>query len=280
MEYRMRGGRPHGSGTVVVFHGGHMRAQLALGEDVFTEAGFRVLVPSRPGYGRTPLVPGSADVTVADFTDAVARLCRDCGLDQVAAVVGISAGARTALTMAARHPGLVRRVILLSPVGFLPWPDRRTRLGGRIVFHPGIEALTWALVRTTIHFAPGSALRLLTRDLSLLPVGQVLARLTPADRTTLTGLYASMRSGRGFAADLLPLADCTARVVQPTLIVATRNDRAVPFAHARSLAAAITRSELVESRADSHLIWFGSDYPAIAAKIRAVLLTDPQRASE
>lgn len=268
VEYRMHG---DGSGTVLVFHGGHMRAQLALGEDVFTDAGFTVLIPSRPGYGRTPLTTGA---TAADFTDTTARLCRDLGVDQVAAVVGISAGGRTALTMAARHPDLVQRVILQSPVGFLPWPDRRTRLGGRVLFHPAVEAVTWALLRTAIRFTPGPALRLLTRDLSLLPVGQVLAHLSAADRATLTDLYTSMRSGRGFVADMLPVADCTAHISQPTLIIATRNDRSVPFAHAQSLATAIPRAELVESRADSHMIWFAPDYPAIAAQIRAFLLAD------
>ena len=272
VEYRMHGDGP---GTVLVFHGGHMRAQLALGEDVFTDAGLRVLIPSRPGYGRTPLTgPSMAAATVADFTDTIARLCRDLGVDQVAAVIGISAGGRTALTMAARHPGLVQRVILQSPVGFLPWPDRRTRLGGRLLFHPAVEAVTWALVRTAIRFAPAPTLRLLTRDLSLLPAGQVLAQLSAADRATLTRLYASMRSGRGFVTDMLPVADCTAHISQPALIIATRNDRSVPFAHAQSLTAALPQAELVASRADSHMIWFAPDYPAIAAQIRAFLLTD------
>ncbi|PZG21041.1 alpha/beta fold hydrolase [Nonomuraea aridisoli] len=151
VEYRMTGDGP---GTVVVFHGGHLRARLALGEDVFIDAGFRVLVPSRPGYGRTP----SSSVT--GFTDVIAGLCRDLGIDQVAAVVGVSAGGRTALTMAARHPDLVRRVILQSAVGFLPWPDRRTRLGGRVVFHPRVEGATWALLRQALRFAPERALRL------------------------------------------------------------------------------------------------------------------------
>jgi pimeloyl-ACP methyl ester carboxylesterase len=52
----------------------------------------------------------------------------------------------------------------------------------------------------------------------------------------------------------------TADVCQPTLVVATRNDGGVPFAHAQSLAAAIRRAELVESRADSHFIWLGADW--------------------
>ncbi|MFC5827258.1 alpha/beta fold hydrolase [Nonomuraea insulae] len=129
-------------------------------------------------------------------------------------------------------------------------------------------------MRTAIRFAPASALRLLTRDLSLLPVRQVLAQLSAADRGTLTHLYTSMRSGRGFVADMLPVTDCTAHISQPTMIIATRNDRSVPFAHAQSLTAALPQAELVESHADSHMIWFAPDYPAIAAQIRAFLLTD------
>lgn len=60
-----------------------------------------------------------------------------------------------------------------------------------------------------------------------------------------------------------------------TLVVATRNDAAVPMAHAESLVNAIPRAELVESQADSHLIWFGKDSPAVANKIRSFLLSQP-----
>jgi pimeloyl-ACP methyl ester carboxylesterase len=61
--------------------------------------------------------------------------------------------------------------------------------------------------------------------------------------------------------------DCAARVSQPALIIASRHDRSVSFAHAKSLAAAMPRAELVTSQADSHMIWFGPDYPRIAARI-------------
>ncbi|MCF6467817.1 alpha/beta hydrolase [Nonomuraea sp. MG754425] len=261
VEYRLEG---EGPATVVVFHGGHMRAGLALGEEVFADAGFAVLAPSRPGYGRTPPATGS---TAAGFADTIAELCRALGIERVAAVVGVSAGGRTALTMAARHPHLVERVILQSAVGFLPWPDRRTLLGGRVVFDPRVEGGTWAAIRSLIRAAPSLGLRLLVRDLSVLPARQVVAGLSGEERAALAGLFRLMRSGRGFVADLLPVPDCAARVGQPALVIATRHDRSVPFAHAESLVAAMPDAELVDSRADSHMIWFGPDYPRIAAKI-------------
>jgi hypothetical protein len=73
VEYRLDGIGPQ---TVVVFHGGHMRAGLALGEEVFIASGHRVLIPSRPGYGRTPLATG---ITPAAFADVTAELCGDLG---------------------------------------------------------------------------------------------------------------------------------------------------------------------------------------------------------
>ncbi|MFI9561580.1 alpha/beta fold hydrolase [Nonomuraea endophytica] len=269
VEYRLEGsleGRDHR--TVLVLHGGHLRAGLALGEEVFADAGFTVLVPSRPGYGRTPLSTGT---TPAGFADATAQLCRSLGVERLAAVVGISAGGRTALMLAALHSHLVERVILQSAVAFLPWPDRLMRLGGRAVFNARTEAGTWAIMRSLIHLAPALGLRLLLRSLSALPARQVLAGLSPAERATLTTLFTLMRSGHGFVADMLPVPDCAAQVHQPALVIATRHDRSVPFAHAESLASLLPNAELVESRADSHMIWFGPDYPRIATKIRAFL---------
>ncbi|MEV6041228.1 alpha/beta hydrolase [Nonomuraea sp. NPDC052116] len=265
VEYRLEGDGPR---TVVVFHGGHMRAGLALGEEVFADAGLTVLAPSRPGYGRTPMTTGT---TPAGFADATAQLCQTLGIERLAAVVGISAGGRTALTMVARHPHLVERVILQSAVGFLPWPDRLTPLGGRVVFNARVEAGTWAILRSLVRLAPSLGLRLLLHDLSILPARQVLAGLSAAERATLAGLFTVMRSGSGFVADMLPVPDCAAQVSQPTLVIATRNDRSVPFAHAESLAAAMPNAELVDTRADSHMIWFGPDHPRIAAKIRDFL---------
>ena len=55
VEYRLD---RRGDAVVVVFHGGHVRAGLAVGEEVFAAAGCTILAPSRPGYGRTPLSTG------------------------------------------------------------------------------------------------------------------------------------------------------------------------------------------------------------------------------
>jgi pimeloyl-ACP methyl ester carboxylesterase len=269
VEYRLE---QRADPTVVVLHGGHQRAGLALGEGVFADAGYTVLAPSRPGYGRTPVSTGTS---VAGFADVTRALCAHLGIARVAAVVGTSGGGPTAVAMAARHPDLEQRLILQCGVGPLPWPDRRARLGARVMFAGGSEQVTWWAVRTLLRLAPETGLRLWLGQLSTLPARDVMAALRPEDRVTLRALFDQMRSGRGFRNDLRPTPDVTADVTQPTLVIGTRHDGGVPFAHAQALAANIRHAELVESHADSHLIWLGPDWPAIAATIRAFLTTDP-----
>jgi pimeloyl-ACP methyl ester carboxylesterase len=269
MEYRLE---RRGEAAVVVFHGGHVRAGLALGEEAFAAAGYTVLVPSRPGYGRTPLSTGTS---VQGYTDAVRALCGHLGIARVAAVVGISGGGPTAATFAARHGDLGERLILFSAVGWLPYPDRRTRLGAYVAFAAMTEHLTWGGVRTLARLSPDRCLRLMLRNLSTRPVDEVVAALSDDDRGMLLALFAQMRSGRGFLNDLRPTPDVTARIDQPTLVIATRTDRGVPFAHAQSLASTIRHAELLESHADTHFIWLGADWPAIVERIRAFLETSP-----
>jgi pimeloyl-ACP methyl ester carboxylesterase len=269
VEYRLD---RRGEAVVVIFHGGHVRAGLALGEEVFAAAGSTLLAPSRPGYGRTPLSTGSS---VEAYTDVVRALCTELGLTRIRAVVGVSGGGPTAATMAARHAHLVERLILVSAVGWLPFPDRRTRLGAHVGFAARTEAVTWAGIHALARVAPDVCLRLMMRSLSTLPVGEVVAALRTEDRDLLLALFTQMRSGRGFLNDLRPTPDLTARIDQPTLVIATRTDGGVPFAHAQSLASTIRNAQLVESRAHTHFVWLGPDWPAIAQRIRLFLDTDP-----
>lgn len=261
-----------GDATVVVFHGGHMHAGLALGEDVFSDLSYTVLVPSRPGYGKTPVTTGGSPDR---FVHVVRQLSERLGIERIAAVVGISAGGPTAIAMASRYPQVVQRLILQSAVGTLPWPDRRTRIGAHIVFNGVTEKVTWTLVRGLMRRAPNAGLRLLLRDLSTKPTGQVTAALEDKDRATLLALFTRMRSGQGFLNDLRNGPAPTPAISQPTLIVASRHDASVPPAHAEALASGISHAELVVSEADSHFIWFGVDYPVITDRMRRFLGSDP-----
>lgn len=269
VEYRWEG---PGDATVIVLHGGHTRAGLSLGEDTYTERGYAVLALSRPGYGRTPLRTGTSP---SGFADVVAELCGHLGIDSVAAVVGISAGGRTALALASRHPQLVPRLVLESSVGFGAYPDRRTRIAAKVVFNARTENVTWGAVRALLRFAPTTGLRLMLGELSTKPASEVVAALGDEERARLVELFSRMRSGSGFRNDIDNTRAVTPEVIdQPTLVVASRADGGVPFSHAESLAANIPGAELFVSGADSHVGWFG-DYAAAANRIGRFLDVAP-----
>ncbi|MFI1532296.1 alpha/beta fold hydrolase [Streptomyces griseus] len=260
---------------IVVLHGGHMRAGLSLGEKLYGAAGYSLLVPSRPGYGATDLSVGAAP---EGFADAVAVLCGLLGIDQVEACAGVSAGGPTAVALAARHPDLVRRLVLESAVGPLSWPGAGTRRLGRVVFSPRSEGAVWRLTRWLLERRPEAALSMLLAELTTGRPQDVLDQLSGEHRAEVIALLSSMRSGRGFVNDLAQLGGgrrfWEGRVAQPALVIASRRDGSVPYAHAVELARTLPRAELVDSEAAGHFVWFGPDRNHIEQLITEFLAQD------
>jgi pimeloyl-ACP methyl ester carboxylesterase len=95
--------------------GGGFDQGLANAVDLVGE-GFRIIAPSRFGYLRTP-VP--RDASPAAQADAHAALLSELNISR-AIVVGVSAGARSAVELALRHPNRVSALILISPATYSP----------------------------------------------------------------------------------------------------------------------------------------------------------------
>lgn len=95
IEYRVVG---QGQ-AVLVLNGGHTNCNSPLGhESFFLKGGYQLIIPSRPGYGKTP---SSSLVGLLDYLS----------LERVI-VIGISGGGPTSLQLAGRHPARVNKVIL------------------------------------------------------------------------------------------------------------------------------------------------------------------------
>lgn len=257
VEYRLVPGAPD---CVIVFHGGHMRAGLSLGEAALIDAGYTVLTPSRPGYGQTSLAAGPGP---AAFAATTARLCSRLGLSRILAVVGVSSGGPTAVAMAAQHPEQVRSLIQHAARSSLPFPSGATRAIARVAFDPRTEAGTWSVTRRLMRRAPQAGLRLMMGSLSTLPPRLVVEDLAPHERRTLVAAFASMRSGAGFSVDVSHRVDpaLERQVTQPTLIVASPTDGQVGWEHAEQLVRNIPQSAFWTSPSLSHLLWFGSGGP-------------------
>jgi len=256
IEYRLE---RRGDATALILHGGHMSARCRFNEEAFLEAGYSVLVTSRPGYGRTAV---SAGPSAPEFAIRLAGLCRLLSLSNLT-VVGISLGARSAMTLAAFYPELVQRVILMCPTSFGPWPDPRGCWLGYAAFAPGVQRATRGTLHYLLRKDPERYLAGILENLTTLD-GEVAVRRLGADIRKVTEFLLCCRSGRGFMIDLRAPTDVSSDVAQPTLILATRNDGAVSFDHAEYLAATLHDSTLVEVDTPTHLLWLGdgSDHTA------------------
>jgi 3-oxoadipate enol-lactonase len=102
---------------VLLLHAGIADSRMwAPQVEALTAAGHRALAPDLPGFGQTPLVPGTVDY-VAHVTAL---------LDGPTAVVGCSFGGRVALevALAVEQPELVERLVLVgSGVGRWEWSE-------------------------------------------------------------------------------------------------------------------------------------------------------------
>jgi pimeloyl-ACP methyl ester carboxylesterase len=113
IEYSLAGNGP----AVLMVHGagGGYDQGLDIGEPLI-QKGFRLIAVSRFGYLRTPL---PKDASPEAQADAHVSLLDTLGIPR-AAVVGVSAGAPSALQFALRHPDRCAALALLSPALYVP----------------------------------------------------------------------------------------------------------------------------------------------------------------
>lgn len=264
IEYREAGS---GTETVLLFHGGHMRATSDSGEIFFVENDYRVLIPSRPGYGRTPL---SAGKDVADFADMMAEFIKSLHISKVT-VVGISGGGPTALQFGQRHPKHVKALILQSAVGHDGWPATKTRRGANIVFNPVTEKFTWTFMRTCFTLFPQAALKFMLRSLSTKSPEEALQTIRGERRIAMIQVLKQLHSGHGFLNDIRYTVGNVKDISAPTLIIHSRYDGSVDLSHPQYLAEQIPQSTLFMSEAENHMFWYSDYYPEIKDEMKRFL---------
>lgn len=89
-------------------------------------SGIRLIIPDRPGYGRSQRLADGVAPTIALYADDCAAVLDHLGVLD-AAVAGWSAGGRVVLALATRRPELVRSVAMIAT----PAPDEHVAwIGG------------------------------------------------------------------------------------------------------------------------------------------------------
>jgi pimeloyl-ACP methyl ester carboxylesterase len=264
IEYRIVGeGSP-----ILVLNGGHTNCNSPLGhEPFFLREGYRLIIPSRPGYGKTPSASGRK---AEAFADTLVGLLDELHFEQVI-VVGISAAGPTALQLAGRHPERVKKLILQNAVTGGKFPSFGIRLGAYMVFNPLVERITWAIFRAFARTAPMTALKMMMGSLSVLNPAQVVMTMTPEQRQAALAFLLASRSGFGFMHDLQHVCGDLRRITAPTLVIASKYDGSMDLSHAHYAADYISNAELYVAPSESHLMWFSACNTDIEATMRAFL---------
>lgn len=204
----------------------------------------QVIAIDLPGYGESDRpAPSSFAYDYPAFAHVVVEVLDQVGLDRVA-LFGHSMGGGVALTIAARSPERVERLVLECPAIYpLPMPAEAKlilhRTIGRFLFHNAISK--WEIKRQMRkqHFKDTS---LVTDEL----VDHVWARLNRAG-----GRDAAWSTLRTFASLSNQTAD-PMRVRAPTLLLWGDEDRMIPLSHGKRLAQAIPGATLRIVPASGH----------------------------
>jgi pimeloyl-ACP methyl ester carboxylesterase len=213
--------------------------------------GVRIIAPSRFGYLRTPI---PADASPAAQADAHVALLDALKIDKAIAL-GISAGARSALELALRHPDRVTALILIVPGTYAPSSPvavEGSRASAFVLWlvNIGADFIWWALEK----------LRplILVRFIGIPP--DQFARASRAERVRVRQILRNIeplsRRVRGINIDsnpgLHPLQLMTIKA--PTLIISARDDLFNTAPAAQFAASRIPRAKLIIFDAGGHLL--------------------------
>ncbi|MCA9641036.1 MAG: alpha/beta hydrolase, partial [Myxococcales bacterium] len=190
------------------------------------EEDFRVITPDLPGFGESEKPPLSRFSYNFDaFADCVAGLYSGLGVGR-AALVGHDLGGSIAIAIAARHPELVSRLVVINPTCFVTSADYSRRLAA------------WPLLGGLMfkQFLGRTSFRSYFRE-----------RLTgggPIDSERLDHYYDCFNTpaARGSALatlrateDTRPIIADTARVAVPSLVIWGRHDKLCPSGFGQKL---------------------------------------------
>jgi pimeloyl-ACP methyl ester carboxylesterase len=248
-----------GSGpAVVLLHGQPGNAQDWVDVVDLLPDGVRIVVPDRPGYGRT----GGSALSIADNAREVLALMDELGIPSATVAAHSWAGA-IALQLAENYTDRVDALALAASVG----PGAVTALDRILATRYAGEALAWSGTRV-VRRALGQTR---ARDLVARRFG---ARVPDAMRSSLDGA-----AWRSFVVEqramILELPGIVARlgdVRALTSVIAGDRDHIVPLNIASALAAGIPRSRLVVVHGVGHAL--PHEAPEVVANELAALASD------
>ena len=265
VEYTLAGNGP----VALVCHGTSQDCYSIHGFEPLIKAGFSLLIPSRPGYGRTPLEVGRSSAQAAEALTALL----DCLHIQTCSVIAVSGGGPTGIALAANHPRRIERLVLMAAVS---QPEERVHepsYKSQMAFYGPSHGMQWAMLRLMSNLSPRAMARQTMAIFSTHNPDDAMHRLTPEGIEAIRQFYQGHSSRKGALNDATHTAgpELLQAIKVPVLIVHSREDRAVPFTHAEWSMRNISQANLCVAGFTGHFIWVDPDYPRINAQMAAFL---------
>jgi pimeloyl-ACP methyl ester carboxylesterase len=213
--------------------------------------GFHVIAPSRFGYLHTPI---PLDASPAAQADAHAALLSELNISK-AIVVGVSAGARSAVELAIRYPNRVAALVLIVPGTYSPASPVSVEASR------GSEFVFW-LVNTGADFTWWAAEKLapsvLIRFVGVRP--ELVATSSKAEQDRVMGIVRSIEPlslrfpgiNLDSNPDLHPLP--LEKIAAPTLIISARDDLFNTLPAAEFATSKIPGAKLIVYDSGGHLM--------------------------
>lgn len=265
IEYTLVGNGP----VILNCHGTSSNCYSTAGVAPLVEAGFSILTPSRPGYGRTPLKVGES--TTAAASALIALL--DCLEIESCMVMATSGGGPTGIALTANFPHRVTRLVLVEAISQPEIRAEESSYKNQITFYGPMHNVIWTMLQLISRLSPRSMARQTMMTFSTHDPDDVMKQLTQEDINTICRFYQGSSSRIGALNDLTHTVGkiLLQKILVPTLVIHSREDKSVPFSHAEWSMANIPQVELCESGITGHFFWVGPDYSRVTRKLIAFL---------
>lgn len=245
-----------GEGMPILFvHGGHSNCKETLSHKGFDKKIYKLITPSRPGYGKTPL---NSNETPRKTADLIIALIDYLEIEKII-VYGISAGGLTAIELASNYPNRVKKLILASAIT-KKWFDKSSKIYrvATKIFNPRFERFTWGM----IHLFPKITPKLIAKRFYPQFSSNNNFEIKKSDIKDLVGALKNYRSKSGFLNDINQDIhdEVIKKIICPTLIIHSCYDNSVSIDHAEYAHKQIKESRLeILNNQWGHLFWIGND---------------------
>lgn len=265
IEYTALGEGP----VVLVCHGTSSNCFSVDLMQPLVDAGFCVLTPSRPGYGRTPLEVGRS---ASEAAEALIALMDNLQI-KACSIVAISGGGPTGIALAAKYPRRMDRLVLAAAVSRPEERPNEPSYNNQAAFYGPMHSVLWSMLGMMSRLSPRSMARQTLMIFSSHNPDDGLRQLSPQDIQKICRFYQGRSSRKGALNDAAHTVgvDLLKAVTQPTLVIHSREDNSVPFSHAEWSLKHIPQATLVEAGITGHFFWVGPDFRRISQRLVAFL---------